>query len=922
MPAYNATGVRVRLGYTRLSETVTQQIKLRKNEAAVNSEVTEKKVGESQLLSEKNVPFPGDADGLRVNFLKNVPFLQVKAGDELFKVVASDADWRGDPKGKSREIPFGTLPSNSSHGAGPYFRDTPNVTDTGFSSSIHRESSSSQTPDQDTSPKALVLHVTLSEKSFLPSFEDGKRQHLLIDVFFNGMLASSVLMHLRDIGIGVKSFDQIFAGTRAHNVAERPWVILPPAQYDDRNSPGRNYTVSSGNRWQEICTALLKEANERGFDKNDTRSPTGDYLESLASMEMPEQVNEMQLPGGRTFGIIDVVITAGNGKKTDQGYMWQPSRLRDGRYHKRQPEEILEIQQRDSNTYTDSERDAEGETYPDFVRTPQVSRQLRDITLLPSSGFPIQPPPSLMPAASSANTPTDFVSLRDLELSSGTNQQAGLDNSHRMPPAFRPSGMPFTMMQKVPNGLPAVPLSNSTNVLNGAPAFGVPRRGTFASTTSLARMPSLGELHNSDAYGPPPAHPFPPPHGPLPIFPLLGPAVCNGPFPAIGLFSVLPKLPCHPSRDPGIIDPDLPRSSFLLSRLVITGKLGRVLVDYHWNVPQRVALNWSRARPRNRSPQRKRRSSLDDEEYVESTRPHRSRAKRITATRLTTPPPTSPTRVNPDMTVSVDKRKGSTAHEGQLLQDSAKRPVPGPAFVYSTASTDHGTVNNRGGSLKTGTNAQVVSAEPIETSSARSSDHNPPDPFLGIHGSRVNPFTLDNPEGLIRHQAKLAHATTPNSISLAAAKGRVSNLLDFNSSVSSLSSAPATPELEAQRDDFSTTGELQLTKAAVPSSSNRPPHTPAPRLPASSRAQSVSAEPLVCAKTSAMEPPSEKQKRDYRRAFPWPDNTNPPLNQGCIIRFAEDGQDGKAPLRQIKTERQGVFMEDMVVVGMRYFVPG
>lgn len=49
---------------------------------------------------------------------------------------------------------------------------------------------------------------------------------------------------------------------------------------------------------------------------------------------------------------------------------------------------------------------------------------------------------------------------------------------------------------------------------------------------------------------------------------------------------------------------------------------------------------------------------------------------------------------------------------------------------------------------------------------------------------------------------------------------------------------------------------------------------------------------------------------------------NPSLNQDCVICLAES-ENGAAPvLRQVKSEKQGIFAEEEVVVGMRFFVAG
>ena len=73
------------LGATSLDETTCEEVKRKKAEAAKNSERFEKKLQESEELNEESVAFPGDAAGFRVNFLKNVPFLQVVAGGDVFE---------------------------------------------------------------------------------------------------------------------------------------------------------------------------------------------------------------------------------------------------------------------------------------------------------------------------------------------------------------------------------------------------------------------------------------------------------------------------------------------------------------------------------------------------------------------------------------------------------------------------------------------------------------------------------------------------------------------------------------------------------------------------------------------------------------------------------------------------------------------
>jgi hypothetical protein len=52
--------------------------------------------------------------------------------------------------------------------------------------------------------------------------------------------------------------------------------------------------------------------------------------------------------------------------------------------------------------------------------------------------------------------------------------------------------------------------------------------------------------------------------------------------------------------------------------------------------------------------------------------------------------------------------------------------------------------------------------------------------------------------------------------------------------------------------------------------------------------------------------------------------SNPPLNQDCVIAFAEskDKECKRGVLRQVRGERQGVFMEEYVLLATRFFVAG
>ncbi|ORY16572.1 hypothetical protein BCR34DRAFT_584239 [Clohesyomyces aquaticus] len=176
----------------------------------------------------------------------------------------------------------------------------------------------------------------LTKKAFLPGVYN-RLQHLKIEVFINGMLADCVRVQPSEVRDDSRRYDQIFSGSRVEWLAERPWVLLPPGQNVDGTIRSPNGAISVQERWKQICTALLVEADERGINENADRPPSAEFLESLALMQIPPGVSEMQEQGGRTFGVVDVVVTHGLGKKLviDGEYLKTVTRMDDDRCIKR-----------------------------------------------------------------------------------------------------------------------------------------------------------------------------------------------------------------------------------------------------------------------------------------------------------------------------------------------------------------------------------------------------------------------------------------------------------------------------------------------------------------------------------------------------------------------------------------------------------
>lgn len=144
-----------------------------------------------------------------------------------------------------------------------------------------------------------------------------------IDVYFAGELCASnyVSDRFHSDKHGMTEHIVRFSGRRVHHLLEKPWIMLPPGQDPNgRPRPERQNTGLPGGakeRWDAVSKALMIEAGKLDRGKYGELSVLGDYLSTLAKLEMPSEVEGMQTAGGPKMGIIDVIITAGIGHKDD-----------------------------------------------------------------------------------------------------------------------------------------------------------------------------------------------------------------------------------------------------------------------------------------------------------------------------------------------------------------------------------------------------------------------------------------------------------------------------------------------------------------------------------------------------------------------------------------------------------------------------
>lgn len=189
-------------------------------------------------------------------------------------------------------------------------------------------------------PQALCLTVFLSKASFFRKYDAKLKRNvfhdLKIDVYVNGDLCASTYVSERYRGNVYEMNEHIvrFSGRRIGRLLEKPWVLVPPGQYADgrkreiKRSKSRN--LETTHRWNVIAEALSAEAEKLGRNSQGELSVLGDYLTSLANLQMPSDVEGMQKVGETTFGVIDVVISTGKGQKdnTTHTYLTEPKSIR------------------------------------------------------------------------------------------------------------------------------------------------------------------------------------------------------------------------------------------------------------------------------------------------------------------------------------------------------------------------------------------------------------------------------------------------------------------------------------------------------------------------------------------------------------------------------------------------------------------
>lgn len=955
MPTYHARGISARLGTLPLSDAITRNVVAKKGEVArQQGEAAEKKLRKSKLLTEQSVPFPGDDSALELNWIGNAPFMQTEIAPT--SLASAEATRR--------------------HGR----------------------------KDNDSSYKseALVLHVQLSDKTFISGLNKAKT-NLKIDVFFNGELASCVFIPIHDVRSGVKPLHQVLAGTRVDYLSERPWVIVRTGLTSGDGGRDHAVVLPVEPRWGDICQALQREAHARGMDDKGNTPPSAEFLRALATMQMPRQVHDMQRPGGLHFGVIDVIISAGDGRKTasSAGYLKTAQRLMDNNFplntenmdeNKQAPNLTVRDSALNTTDQTPNDMDAvaacESDCEPCPKKRAMTPRALALDEVSTASKPFLSQIPSLLPQAgdSTVKSPSSDVQTKYRQDSSPPADNLGpirrfksfqrCYTGHTIPnittqrqeqsatefriqsrsaqsdfavsdPGFahnlhsslwsswgngpvlqHPSyphpgeakvfldGHHSSPLQHIGPSFDKQPqlLSSSPSVLSGHGINEHDDRCAYPVYT----MSDDYERHDSSALSnsglPPsdkvqfqprrknhtvaplgPKYPWsvlvrPQPHTshsislyrhtlagrspvPVPNFPQPFPLQ-----PPIGAYTVPQKPKTSPgvSKAKGVGRSTKSSQSLWVTRLVVYGRSVPIL-DHRWIIPQRLSRDFR---------------GLPSEENTSQ--------------------PGEPSSTSTQQTSTNAVTGGPDARHLDVADSVGTNHVLGP----------------RSYSLRHAVSESCTS---------------------GTQDPKAAMLLLDDPEELLRGPSRLRRSRAPvklfdqstNPPNLKADRATRDLALAETTTSSPLSSAPTTPEpmdcAAFTKPIKAASQSVQTCKPCV-SQADIPCESPAtPTVIPSSKISPLSEDlqQVACLETTPTKTPyllnSKKRKTaNQSTAMKWRiheriiDVNDSLLNENCVITYAdiESGGENSAPLRQVKSERQGVFQEEYVVFAARFFVPG
>ncbi|KAF1808122.1 hypothetical protein P152DRAFT_453135 [Eremomyces bilateralis CBS 781.70] len=384
MPTFNARGIRVRLLHSdlvssTLSATEAQLSTKRGPEVSAREERGTAALLKGHPLYEKPIPVGLDADvGGALGFLGNPECLDVP-----FYMVVASVDQRESPSPNTQQ-PTGSIEDGSdispslgrttpsdpqkgirlriTHKAAQALLPRGQITERTLSPSVHALLLSFNLARPHTaaglhiplvSPHAIAACISISTNNLRPY---GQRD-LKVITYLNGTLSKCSVLYSKHFLPKLKAsstgtdgktphcFTSIAAGRRTHHAVERPWVLVPPGLEVNGSLMGsrqrsRVRQSTSEERWDQIAQSLLYEADKHGLNASGGHPPSAEYLQSLASLPMPEEFAQFQKSGSHRFAVIDVMVVTGKikaGMGIRTPWLTDPAVSKDPRYNRPAP---------------------------------------------------------------------------------------------------------------------------------------------------------------------------------------------------------------------------------------------------------------------------------------------------------------------------------------------------------------------------------------------------------------------------------------------------------------------------------------------------------------------------------------------------------------------------------------------------------
>lgn len=441
------------------------------------------------------------------------------------------------------------------------------------------------------------------------------------------------------------------------------------------------------------------------------------------------------------------------------------------------------------------------------------------------------------------------------------------------------------------------------------------------------------------------------------LFPPLHDRRLSLPLPPTGMFTVpvKPKASKSPNRKVRNKRLGTEDESLVLKRLLVTGKNGVPVVDHQWSTPQRIPVKGdelTNGEPiHDPPPSSLISSSASMKSQVAPTaerRASRSAAHAKSFTALLSVSSVKNTRV----ITSDDPKSACVSGAGKNSDGISTLSSPG----LMVQEAERNTISDADNSKKDDRIAEPTratpraAARPIKPQRCVSSNTS----ILGVQGPKAATFWLEDPEEMLREAARLRRSRSPlkhkmkNSSTAKSEPTKGAAGICQTAASSPLSTVPTTPKSDgelvveqARPVDALLLCKLEPVIPQLDGSTERKPPASASKTtctPSPARKLNSTTTPRLASMAPSTPKPSPSPNTKKRKAAALstgrylakqprsPDRLktvgNPPLNQNCVIAFAEseDKESEMGVLRQIRGERQGVFAEEYIVLATRFFV--